>query len=250
MIPPIVHFVWFEKDPDAEFLFVHYMAVLSAYKVNKPSVIYFYFDLPLKGRWWEETLKIVTPVHRTAPTTFRGKKITQAAHQADIVRLEVLRERGGTYLDVDTVSFQSWSHLLIYDFVMGSELTTHRALCNAVIFANKDSKFLNYWFDIYSAYFREDGWAEASCHLPSRLSESPLLMEEIVVTPVENFFEPGWGSVAETFILPNDPSPKLITLHLWSSYSKDILKIIDEHWIETHPETLYAKIVKHVLSLP
>lgn len=249
MIPNIVHFIWFAQPSEGDFLYVYYLAVLSAKLINNPTAIYFYYSGDIKGKWWEETKKLVIPIHKTPPTTFRGKRITQPAHQSDIVRLEILLEMGGVYLDLDTCCHKNWSHLLGYDCVMGREMTMFPSICNAVIFANKDSEFLKYWYSVYHFFLIPEGWAEASCHLPSRLSESPLLMEEIVVMPIETFFSPLWGEGEKVFFLPADPSPKLITLHLWSSYSKDILKIIDEDWIEAHPETLYGKLAKQVLRL-
>ena len=42
-IPNIVHFIFGLKPQNEEFCFVYYLSVLSAYIVNKPETIYFYY---------------------------------------------------------------------------------------------------------------------------------------------------------------------------------------------------------------
>ena len=42
-IPNIIHFVFGLKPQNEEFMFTYYLSILSAYVVNKPEKIYFYY---------------------------------------------------------------------------------------------------------------------------------------------------------------------------------------------------------------
>ena len=71
MIPNICHFVFGFKEQKDEFLFCYYLAVYSAYIVNKPEKIIFYYHHEPYGDWWEklknipvvELIKIPIPTH-------------------------------------------------------------------------------------------------------------------------------------------------------------------------------------------
>lgn len=55
MIPNIIHFIFGLKKQTDEFLFVYYVAILSAKLVNNPDKIYLYYHYPPFGEWWEKT---------------------------------------------------------------------------------------------------------------------------------------------------------------------------------------------------
>ena len=53
IIPNIIHFVFGLKPQENEFMFIYYLSVLSAYIVNKPDKIYFYYHYKPYGKWWD-----------------------------------------------------------------------------------------------------------------------------------------------------------------------------------------------------
>lgn len=62
------------------------------------------------GFWWEEWKRMVaeTPTELVMTkqrdiTEIFGKEVTHFAHKADVIRLEVLRDYGGVYLDTDVL---------------------------------------------------------------------------------------------------------------------------------------------------
>ena len=106
MIPNILHFV-FGMAPDfggKPFSLVHYLSVKSAVELNKPSTAYFHFQYEPAGEWWEKAKPFLTLNKIVAPDTFMGSSLYHVAHKADVVRLQVLKESGGIYLDLDTIS--------------------------------------------------------------------------------------------------------------------------------------------------
>ncbi|XP_006816858.2 uncharacterized protein LOC100378165 [Saccoglossus kowalevskii] len=74
-------------------------------------------------------------------------------HKSDILRLEVLTQYGGIYLDLDIWVFKSTDHLRYYDY------TTNRAgparLSAGIIFTAKDSKFLRLFHESYRDFDME-----------------------------------------------------------------------------------------------
>jgi mannosyltransferase OCH1-like enzyme len=53
------------------------------------------------GEWWSETKDLVELVLVEPPTEIFGKPITQPAHKSDVIRLQVLIENGGIYVDTE-----------------------------------------------------------------------------------------------------------------------------------------------------
>ncbi|HEX5668150.1 MAG TPA: hypothetical protein VFX73_05050, partial [Chitinophagaceae bacterium] len=99
MIPNIFHFV-FGMKPDfggKPFNMVHYLAVKSAAELNQPDRMYLHYQYEPTGEWFEKARPYLTLNKITAPDTIHGNKLFHVAHQADIVRLQMLQEHGGIY---------------------------------------------------------------------------------------------------------------------------------------------------------
>jgi mannosyltransferase OCH1-like enzyme len=62
---------------------------------------------------------MVEPVLVTAPKEIFGKRLRSFAHQADVLRLEILMREGGVYLDLDTITLRSFEPLMGDRLVMG-----------------------------------------------------------------------------------------------------------------------------------
>ena len=88
------------KRPAADsFNIMRYLAIKSAYEVNKPDNIFFYYCYEPHGEWWERAKKYITPIRVEPPKEIFGNPIKSYAHQADVIRLQLLIEEGGIYLD-------------------------------------------------------------------------------------------------------------------------------------------------------
>jgi len=120
-IPNILHFIFGLQETTEDFWFSFYLSVLSAYIVNKPDAIYFYYHYEPKGPWWEKLKQIPSLKLQKVdlPTHFGKKPIRQTAHKADKLRLDVLFENGGVYLDIDTISVRPYKSLLSNEVVLG-----------------------------------------------------------------------------------------------------------------------------------
>ena len=159
------------KRPAADsFNIMRYLAIKSAYDVNKPDNIFFYYCYEPHGEWWERAKKYIKPIKVEAPKEIFGNPIKSYAHQADVIRLQLLIEEGGIYLDSDTLCLKPLTPLLEDGgFVMGQE-GNEAKLCNAVMLSEKGSEFAKEWLSRY-VDFDDDNWAGHSIELPYRLSK-------------------------------------------------------------------------------
>ena len=167
----ICHFVFGLKEQSEAFLFSYYIAVYSAYLINNPDKIYFYYHYKPYGKWWDklELIPNIKLVKIAIPTHIRRKEIKKTAHKADWVRMNVLYNLGGVYLDIDTVCIKPWKHLLKENVVLGKEVPD--GICNAIMFTKPKSLFFKLWLNKYESHFNPDAWREASIVLPEKLSK-------------------------------------------------------------------------------
>ncbi len=173
MIPNRIHFIFgLQEDFGGKpFSFLHYLSVRSAYDCNRPEVIRFHYAYEPTGEWWERARQYVTPIRVEPPEQIHGKKLVHYAHQADVLRLELILREGGIYLDTDVICLRSFAPLLKYDCVMGKE--GRLGLCNAVIMASPGAEFLRKWHEAYRCFRstgRDDFWNEHSVLIPGRLA--------------------------------------------------------------------------------
>ena len=244
-IPNIIHFVFGLKPQNEEFMFAYYLSILSSYIVNKPEKIYFYYHYEPYGKWWDRLKnKIPNIIFEKVelPTHIGKKEIKHFAHKADWIRMNKLYERGGIYMDIDTITFKSYKDLLKNNTVLGYEIKNNDLICNAVMMTEKNSDFFKLWLEEYENEFKPDGWGEASIALPGKINKKfPHLA---LVLPEETFFRPYANQGNLIFEGKGNINENLITLHLWESYTiKYLQNIKDFNWIKDNKDTLYSKIV-------
>ncbi len=244
-IPNIIHFIFGLKPQNEEFLFIYYLSILSSYIVNNPSKIYFYYHYEPYGMWWDrlkEKIPIITFEKVELPTHIGNKELKHFAHKADWIRMNKLYERGGIYMDIDTISVKPYKELLKYNTVLGYEIQRDNLICNAIMLTSQKSPFFKLWLHNYEKEFNPDGWGEASIHLPGKINkEYPNLA---LVLPEKAFFRPYATEGKDIFEKNININEELITLHLWESFTINYMKEIKNfEWIKKNKDTLYSKIV-------
>lgn len=120
-VPKIVHFIILQNTPDTELTMVAYLAVKSAHEMLKPEkIMLHYHNLP-KGKWMDLARPFLTLREVEIPKETHGIPVNRVEHQSDVIRLEILKEFGGIYLDTDIISLQNIDHLLNETMVMGQQ---------------------------------------------------------------------------------------------------------------------------------
>ncbi|XP_061179077.1 uncharacterized protein LOC133187681 [Saccostrea echinata] len=166
-VPNIVHYIWFGKQ---EFEFVYFVSFYSAHKNQNPCLIFLYYDVLPFGKWWDILVKLVTNivyVKVTPPAEILGKKINWVQHKADIMRLRILKEYGGIYLDTDQYVLRSLNAFRNKDCTMGA--AHDGSMASALIFAVENATFINKWIDSYASY-NPNVWGENSVTMARKLS--------------------------------------------------------------------------------
>lgn len=224
MIPNIFHFCYglSEDFGGKPYSLVHYLAVKSAFEVNKPEKIFFYYSYEPQGEWWNKTLEMIEPVKVIAPDEVFGNKLFHVAHKADVLRLEKLIEFGGIYLDLDTICKKPFTPLLENKFVIGKQgKWRNKGLCNAIMMSEKNSEFARIWYEEYRS-FRSKGkdkyWGEHSITLPFKLSRQHSNL--LHVERYDSFTFPLYyqSSLKDLFVNSKD-YPNAYCHHLWEGGS-------------------------------
>jgi hypothetical protein len=249
MIPNMIHFI-FGMAPDfggMPFSIVNYLAIKSAIAVNKPDTIILHYEFEPEGSWWEKSKPLVTLNKIKAPESFMGRPLYHVAHKADVLRLLILKEYGGIYIDLDSICVKPLQEFFGYSFVIGQEqkpeyIPKNRrqkykyairnylhlndtnnitGLCNAVLLSEKNSEFVNLWLDTYST-FRSKGcdkyWNEHSVRMPQKLAEK--YPDKVTILDPYAFYYPLYNKPGlEAMFEKVTPFPKAYLHHLWEHFS-------------------------------
>jgi hypothetical protein len=195
LIPNIIHFIYgFKSDFGGKpFALVHYLAIKSAYEVNKPEKIFFYYKYMPSGEWWDKAKSYLTLIKTEPPKYIFWNKLYHFAHQADVMRLKILNKHGGIYLDLDTICVKPLNEFLQHTFVIGKQGGTTKGLCNAVMLSRPKSKFVRKWINSYIS-FRSKGfgnhWDEHSVIKPKQLAEK--YKQDLTILEEKTFHFPTW----------------------------------------------------------
>lgn len=217
-IPNIYHFIYL--DGGQPFRINDYIGIKSAYLIQKPDIIYLYTDKePVGNIWWERVKKYATIVIVTVPKIANNKIIPYFQHKADLMRLMILYEIGGVYMDLDIISLKSLNELRDKITVMGKE--TDDKLCNCVIMSRPKTKFIEKWITKYETIYGSTElcwWAGLSTIIPKQLRSNhideihELKCEEIMPFMFNDF----------RIFYTNDYSDlyeNSYTVHLWATES-------------------------------
>jgi len=180
-------------------------------------LILFHTNCEPNGIYWKELKKIAGKklilVKKSPPKKIWGNTVEVVEHQSDVIRLQVMLEVGGIYLDDDVIVLRSLDELRKNDMVLGEE--NFDALANSVIIANKDSWFLKRWFEEYKN-FNDSIWSESSCFVPWSLWK--LFPFDIHVVK-EKMLRPNWEEISFIYQELFDWTENF-TIHLFSRFMK------------------------------
>jgi SAM-dependent methyltransferase len=249
MIPLQFHFI-FGLKPDfggKPFSFVHYMAVKSALSVHPGAKAFLYYEHEPQGIYWEVAKRYLETVRIKAPKEIFGRPLRHVAHQTDVLRLQILQEKGGIYLDLDTITTSGFASLLSHSCVMARQGygETDRGLCNAVILSEPRHPFIADWLEEFR-HFRSSGtdeyWDEHAVVVPQRLMDTGRY--KVTVLEPEAFFIPSYDAfgIADMFI-DDRAFPGSRCHHLWESQSWHVAARINERNVSMLQNT-YCKIAR------
>ncbi|EJU03627.1 hypothetical protein DACRYDRAFT_21152, partial [Dacryopinax primogenitus] len=199
---------------------------------------------PPHGPWWNLIEPYVTLSPVEPPEEVYGRPVRLYAHKADVVRMQVMLQLGGVYLDQDAFVLRSFERAGIFtqSTVLAMEADPYAkqwewepgGLCNAIIVSRPEAPFLQRWFSTYST-FNETGheWAEHSVAMPWELALT--YPQEVTVLNSRAMFYPLWNKDDVRLVHePSAPGPKgggwdfyesrQLAYHAWESVSMPYLE--------------------------
>jgi hypothetical protein len=239
MIPNKIHFIFglsedFGGKPWGLF---HYLAVKSAVEVNNLDKANLYYKHKPTGEWFEKIEDRLNLIQIDPPTEIFGNPLMHVAHQTGVIKLQVLLEEGGIYMDVDTISKKPFKNLLNNDCVLGVQGTPDgnvEGLCDSVVLAAPGSEFIERWLLSYQTHRskgRDAYWAEHAVHMPHVLSKQyPHLVH---VEPYSSFHFPLYHS--------NEPTASDVGIKLLFEHNIDFENAYCHHIWETVSWDMYLK---------
>lgn len=252
MIPQNIHFIFLTtEDTQKEFGIIHYVAVKSAFDCNPGFKINLHCNQEPTGEWWEKIREKVTVNIVQPPTEIFGNPIKHPAHQADVLRLEILKKQGGIYLDIDTVTIKSYQDLLNNKCVMGFEGKRELGICNAVIMSEANNQFINDWYSEYLSFsatgLKDDTWNVHSIKLPLQMWKSGKYNDWLTVMPYDAFHYPTWSKTGSVKLFEElHEYPNAYCHHIWESANKKYIKALTEVNIK-NIDTTYNVIARRYL---
>jgi hypothetical protein len=236
-VPRHFHFVFGLREQREPFHVAHWLALESCRRTQDADAIHLHYRHLPHGPWWDRIAPHLA-LHRvgdaprgfdparyeaTAEGRFIAKHGWDYAHEADFLRLEILRDAGGAYADIDTLFVDRYPDAWFErECVIGEEpaIVGERgialpSLCNAVIVARPGARFLARWLDEARASF--DGtWSRHSCAAAARLWADA--GDSLRVLPPAVFYRhgPTRAGIASLFEERDDRLDGTASLHLWA----------------------------------
>ncbi len=269
-IPRTAHFVFGLRPQVEPFHLVHYLAVASCAAVVAPERIVLHcHELPY-GFYWDLVrplveLQRVEPVAAVVDFPYDDPVVRRYsyAHQADVVRLDVLAEHGGLYADIDTL-FVSPPAPDLWDApaVIGREADVvdprtdrpRTSLSNALLMAEPGAAFVTRWREQIEGAL-DGSWSAHSCFLAHDVATAH--PDEVRVEPERTFhpFPPTPAGLRRLLVERETDLDGIVSVHLaahlwWEETRRDFSAVhaqqVDEAWIRAGTTT-YALAAQRFL---
>jgi len=233
----------------------HYVCLRSAVERLSPQDATLYYEFAPEGPWWDLTKGLVDLQRIEAPRVVFDNPLDHPAHRADLVRLDVLIDKGGIYLDTDVFVHRAFDDLLTHSTVLGREgsLLIPQGVANAVILAEPDAPFLTAWREQYRHFrgTRRDYWNEHSVRLPTHLAR--VFDLPVTLLPPEAFYRPMWRLLDLERIFNSTRrcvTPRTYATHLWDKQSRRYTAGLTPGDVRRHDTNFHRWARPHVEGLP
>jgi hypothetical protein len=269
-IPRTAHFVFGLRPQVEPFHLVHYLAIASCAAVVAPErIVVHCHELPY-GFYWDLVRPLVElariePVAAVVDFPYDDPVVRRYsyAHQADVVRLDVLAEHGGLYADIDTLFVAApLADMWAAPAVIGREADvfderlgrSRSSLSNAVVMAEPGASFVTRWRTRIEDAL-DGSWSAHSCFLADDLARAH--PTEVRVEPERTFhaFPPSPDGLRRLLRERETDLRGVVSIHLaahlwWEEERRDFSPVhareVDEAWIRAGRST-YALAAQRFL---
>lgn len=247
MVPNIIHFIYPVTEKTRPWSVVNSLAISTAMKVYKEYEIIIWTNGPNQVPFDENyyTRLKICPVD--LPTHIGDAEIVWPQYVSDVMRLQILYEMGGIYMDTDMISLREFRP---YDENILSfcwETAFCESICNAFMASPPKNEFIKAWLERMPAAMKSTTWAYGGVVVPYEMTQDPL-------------YDQHYNPLSHRFFCPFDLSknwmfdPKLkaeakeimgnpCSIHIFETFWRDIIKDITPEWIENN-DCLFSELVR------
>ena len=233
MIPKRIFFIHLDERQFQEY---NYTCVYRCYKLmSERFEIVIYNDREPENQWWKKLRKDcpnlkVLPISRKH--RFEGFPLRHVQYEADVLRLSILYENGGVYMDTDMFLLKPFDKILEnseYELYISRERMESPALINSILIASKGNEFLKLWLTYFNYALRKNIWAyhirETNLRL---LNTKPYLVikHKIKILEAKHFFPYTWqqhNKIMEINDTTLSDDPECYGIHLFETIKNDVL---------------------------
>ena len=234
MIPDIIHMIYPVTEKTRPWSAINSLAVKMARKHHKDRMYIWtndYKKIPLEIR------NRVGIAECKLPTEIDGVTIPYPQYIADVMRLQILHDYGGIYMDTDVLLQKPIEHLLFQNnLILSWEGADRRSISNALMIAPPKHLFIEEWLRRIPQAIQSNTWAYGGVVLPAKMASNPYLNENLTIMP-HTFccpldlaqpwlFDPKLKAEAKEKIKDAD------AIHVFETYWRDTIKNITPEWLE------------------
>lgn len=243
----MIHFIYPVTERTRPWSLVNHAAVMLARKHHpNDEIIIWTNPVPEKHYDLLETASEARAVVQSVslPTHLEGVEIGWPQYVADVMRLQILIEHGGVYMDTDMLLRQPLdAHIgFVNSFrvaLMSWETPAKTSVCNALMIAPPENAFMVEWLRRMPEALKSQTWAQGGVVLPAQIAADPnlrlshLMLDHTFACPLDLskpwLFEPSLRDEAEAL------SAKSHAIHVFESFWRLIVRDVDHDWIKRTP---------------
>lgn len=256
MIPRTIHFIYPVTERTRPWSLVNHAAVMLARKHHPHDEIVVWTNEPKSSFKMRVSAALAGAEIEfiDLPTQICGADIKHPQYMSDVMRLQILYEHGGIYMDTDMLLRMDVDDLRAIAqnhnrLVISYENESRSSICNALMVAQAKNAFVGVWLAAIPGALRSPTWANGGVLLPVELSKRDDLSDSFVALSHQTacpldlscpwLFDPALHNEAKRRVFGS------IAIHVFETYWRDTVKNIDADWIERTP-CLFSDIFKSI----
>jgi hypothetical protein len=176
-----IHFIYPVTEKTRPWSPINDLAVKLACKHHGANRIMITTNDPSRlSPWVRENIDIANVVLQTH---IDGVEIKYPQYISDIMRLQILSNYGGIYMDTDMLLLKPIADLMSDKLVLSWENPQRTSICNALMMSPPDNMFVNEWLRRLPKAMESATWANGGVVLPAQMASNPYLNESCEIFP-------------------------------------------------------------------
>jgi hypothetical protein len=181
------------------------------------------------------------------PSQFGGVQIEWPQYVSDVMRLDILYEYGGIYMDTDIISLKPFTPINEDILTISWEDNTMESVCNAFMVTSPGNLFIKTWLDKMPEALTYATWAYGGVVLPKELALNCYLedwrsvIDHKLACPLD--LKANWMFDPKLKDAAKEKIAGAYNIHIFETFWRDIIKDITPEWTEKN-DCLFSELFK------